>query len=126
MQSSNEPVSKVLLLFFYHNVGYKDTTFVLFVATSCRHHRRCIVTQVVTVVNGAFIVGKRISAIWGFHTTHKITNIGIIANFVFPYIYSFLLYLYHMILVNLKLDISGYKIVFQDGKLHWSSSFATA
>ena len=43
----------------------------------------------------------------GFSQTHKIDNIGIIAGFVFPYIYSFLLYLQHVMLVNMKLDISG-------------------
>ena len=36
---------------------------------------------------------------------HKIGNIGIIANFVFPYIGSFLPYLQHMMLVNMKLEI---------------------
>ena len=39
-----------------------------------------------------------------FSQTHKI---GIIANFVFPFICHFLLYLYHMMFVNEKLDISG-------------------
>ena len=40
---------------------------------------------------------------------HKIDNVGIIANFVFPYICHFLLYFYHMMFVNGKLDISGCK-----------------
>ena len=45
----------------------------------------------------------------GFSQMHKIGNIGINANFVFSYICSFLLYFYHMISVNIKLDVSGYK-----------------
>ena len=44
---------------------------------------------------------------FGFSQTHKIGNIGIIANFVFPKICSFLLYSNYMMLVNVKLDISG-------------------
>ena len=40
---------------------------------------------------------------------HKIGNIAIIANFEFPYICSFLLCFYHLILVNVKLDGSVYK-----------------
>ena len=44
-----------------------------------------------------------------FSQTHKINNIGIIANFVLPYSCHFLLYLYHMKFVNVKLDISGCK-----------------
>ena len=43
----------------------------------------------------------------GFTQTHKIGNIGIIANFVFPHICSLLLYWQHMMLVNVILDISG-------------------
>ena len=55
---------------------------------------------------------------------HKIGNAGIIVNFVFPYICSFLPCLQHMILANIKLDISKFNwITFQDCKLHWSSSF---
>ena len=45
----------------------------------------------------------------GFSQTLKIGNIGIIANFVFPYICSFLPYLHHIILVNVKFYVSGYK-----------------
>ena len=45
----------------------------------------------------------------GFSQTHKIGNIGIISNFLFPYICSFLLYLHHMMIVNVTLDITGYK-----------------
>ena len=41
-----------------------------------------------------------------FLQTHKIGNIGIIANTVFRYICSFLLYLHHMMLENVKLDVS--------------------
>ena len=56
----------------------------------------------------------------------KIDNIGIISNFVFPYISNFLLYLYHMMFVNVKLDISECKnSTFQGCKLHLSSSIST-
>ena len=41
-----------------------------------------------------------------FSQTHKIGNN---ANFVFSYIRSFFYYLYHMILVNTKIDIIWYK-----------------
>ena len=45
-----------------------------------------------------------------------------IAKFLFPY--SFLPYLQHMMLVNVRLDISWHKrIIFQGYKLYWSSSF---
>ena len=50
-----------------------------------------------------------------FSQTHKVGNNGINANFVLPYICSFLHYLDHVMLVNVTLDISGYKqIIFQD------------
>ena len=63
----------------------------------------------------------------GFSKTQKISNIGIIANFVFPCIYSFLLYLHHMMLVNVTLDITWYKrIIFQYSRLYWSCSFLMA
>ena len=46
-----------------------------------------------------------------FSRTHEIGNIGIIANFVFPYICHFLLYLYHNMFLNVKLDIRGVRAV---------------
>ena len=55
----------------------------LVLATSCRHHRRYVVTQVVTVVDDVFIVGKRVSAIRGFH---KHTKVSILA--LLPTLYS--------------------------------------
>ena len=55
----------------------------------------------------------------GFSQTHKIGNIGIIANFVSPYIYSFLPYLHHMVFANVKLDDNRYKrSIFQGCILH--------
>ena len=56
----------------------------------------------------------------GFSQMHKIGNIGIIANVVFPYICTFLLYFQHMNVnvknvnvINVKFDVSGQKkIVF--------------
>ena len=54
--------------------------------------------------------------------SHKIGNIDIIANFVFPHIYSLLLYLHHMFL-NMKLYISSFKRIMVEGcRLHWCSS----
>ena len=50
----------------------------------------------------------RLLSRWSFSQTHKIGNIGIIANFVFRYACSFNPYLHCMMLVNVKLDISGY------------------
>ena len=58
---------------------------------------------------------------------HKIGNIAIIANFVFQYICCLLLYLYHMMLVNVKIDICGHKMAtFLGCRLHWSCSFLMA
>ena len=52
---------------------------------------------------------------------------GIIVNFVLPYIGSSLLYWAFMILVNVKLYISGYeRIVFQDCTLYWHCYFPIA
>ena len=49
-----------------------------------------------------------------FSQTHKFGNVGIIANFVLPYVCSFLLYLRQQVLINGKLEIKGYmKIIFQ-------------
>ena len=50
---------------------------------------------------------NELSKLLGFSQTHKIGNIGIIANFVFTYICSSLPYLQYMVLVDIKLDISG-------------------
>ena len=62
-----------------------------------------------------------------FFRIYKIGNINIIANFVFLYICYFLLYLHHMILVNMKLDINGdTRITFQDCKLHLTCLFLMA
>ena len=53
----------------------------------------------------------------GFSQTHKIANIGTIA----------VLYLQHMMLVNMKINISGFnRIIFQGCRLHWFSSFLMA
>ena len=59
-----------------------------------------------------------------FSQRHQIGNINIIANFVFPYICSFLSYLQHMMILKVKLNISGKKrIIFNGCKLHWFSLF---
>ena len=51
----------------------------------------------------------------GFSQTRKIGNI---VNFVFSYICIFLHYLHYMILVNVKLEVSGCKrIIFQGCRL---------
>ena len=58
--------------------------------------------------------------IWGFH---KCTKIGIIAKFVLPYIYSFLPYLNHVIVLNLTLDGTKYKRITSQGcSINWSCS----
>ena len=44
-----------------------------------------------------------------FSQTHKVGNNGINANFVFPYNGSFLNYLHHMILANMKFKVSWCK-----------------
>ena len=44
-----------------------------------------------------------------FSHSHKIGNNGINGNFVLPYNCSFLYYLHHMMLVNVKLDVSWYE-----------------
>ena len=44
-----------------------------------------------------------------FSLTHKI---GLIAKFVFPYIYSFLLFLKYAMLVNVKSDVGWYKRIY--------------
>ena len=60
----------------------------------------------------------------GFSQKHKIGNIGIYANFLFPNICSsqiFVVYfpIWTIMLVNVKLDLSVYKrITFQDSRLH--------
>ena len=62
-----------------------------------------------------------------FSQKHKIGNIAINVSFVFPYICSFHLYSQHMMLVNVKLDISGCnRNTFQGCVLHWSSFFLMA
>ena len=43
-----------------------------------------------------------------FSQTHKVGNVGIIANFVFPYICSFLLCWHQLMLVNMKMEIKGH------------------
>ena len=42
-----------------------------------------------------------------FSQRHKVGNVGINSNFVFPRIWSFLLYFDQVMLVNVKLDIKG-------------------
>ena len=56
--------------------------------------------------NAANVVCRQLVRRSRFSQTHRIGYIGVIANEVLSYICSFLLYLYHVILVNLKLDIS--------------------
>ena len=64
--------------------------------------------------------------IWqsSFSLTHKVGNVGIIANSAFTHIRSFLLYLYKLILVNVKLEIKGYMKNILD-LLHFNSTAKT-
>ena len=49
-----------------------------------------------------------------FSQTHKVCNVGIIANFVFPYFCCFLLYLHQHMLANVKIEIKGCtRIIFE-------------
>ena len=58
---------------------------------------------------------------------HNIGNYGNIAICVFPYICIFLLYSNHIVFLNTKVHITGYKgITFQDLLLQWSSKFQMA
>ena len=50
----------------------------------------------------------------GFHKMHNndnIDDVDINVNFVFPYLCSFLLYCHHFMLINVKLDITGFKSI---------------
>ena len=68
--------------------------------------------------------GDRLFSCSTFSQTHKIDTAINIANIVLPYICSFLLYLYHIMFVNVKLDISGcHSGIFEDCRLHWFGSF---
>ena len=60
----------------------------------------------------------------GFLQMYKVGNIGINANFVFLFICSFLPYSYHVLLVNVKLDVTGYKrITCQDKKVFQEDAY---
>ena len=62
-----------------------------------------------------------------FSQTYKVDNNGINANFVFPYICSFLHYLHHEMSANVKLEINWCKrITFQGYRFHWSCYFLMA
>ena len=54
-----------------------------------------------------------------FSQSHKVGNVGIIDNFVFLYICSFLFHLQQMMSVNVKLEMKGYmRIIFQGFMLY--------
>ena len=58
---------------------------------------------------------------------HKCTKLSLISNFVLLYICSSFFYLHHMMLVNMKLDVSRHKrIALQGYRILWSSSFQKA
>ena len=42
---------------------------------------------------------------------HNNDNIDINVNFVFPYLFIFLFYRHHVMLINVKLDITGFKSI---------------
>ena len=70
---------------------------------------------IVSVISSELIIPTdRLGCHSSFSQTDKIGNVGSIANFVILYIFSFILYLQHIMLVNVKLDVSRYKrIIFQ-------------
>ena len=87
------------------------------------------------------IIWIQTRTIWGFYSTSpwrairmfhgdtKLTILALLPTFfcINTYIYSFLLYLHHMMLVNVELDVRGYKgISFQCWRFHWSSSILIA
>ena len=53
-----------------------------------------------------FALGQGLDWYTGFSQTPIMGKIGIVANFVFPYIKSFLLYFHIIMVVNVKLDVS--------------------
>ena len=62
-----------------------------------------------------------------FSHSHKVGNVCIIANFVFPYIWSFLICLQQMLWVNVKKEIKEYmRIIIQGYVLYWNSWFLMA
>ena len=69
------------------------------------------------------------SSIRGFHKMYNndnIDKIDINVNFVFPYLCSFLLNWQDMMLINVKLDITGFKsITFWDYTFHWQETAKT-
>ena len=77
----------------------------------------------ITLVNSyTFIEQNYVCQNSCFSQLHKVGNVVIIANFVFTYIYSFLLYLQQLMSVNMKLEIKGYMgIIFQGHMLYWNS-----
>ena len=55
----------------------------------------------------------------GFSEIHKIGNISINANFVFPYICSFLLQKHHVMIINVELDVRlNFKVADCIGLVH--------
>ena len=74
-----------------------------------------------------YLVYLNYNRVFHKHTKLAIQCIVIIANSVFPYICSFLLYLYCMVLVNVKLDVSrNERITFQGCRLYWSRYLSMA
>ena len=64
---------------------------------------------------------------FGFFTNGQNWQYWHYCQLCIPIYCSFLLYLQHMVLVNMKLDISGCsRITFQGCRLHWPSSFLMA
>ena len=57
----------------------------------------------------------------GFHKHTKLPTLGLLPNFYSP------LYLHHLMLVNVKLDISGYELItFHGCRFPWSGAFLMA
>ena len=91
------------------NRWYLDTSYFT-VATNCKKKS----------INGLIFMNTDSQS--GISRIQKLGNIDITANFVFPYISSFLLYLHHMMLVNVKLRVGGYTRIISHGcRLHCSS-----
>ena len=82
-------------------------------------------TQICSILFKDYDVWEFVSIQSSLKKTHKVGNVGIIANLVCPYIYCFLIYLTIMMLVNVKLIWKDtrelrFKVTYSIGLLHFS------
>ena len=85
---------------------------IVFVTQSSWRQRYCLLWN----------LSRFMATVWlnsRFSQTNNNGNNGNIAIYVFPYICSFLLYSNYIVLVNAKLDITGYKRITFQGWILW-------